>query len=68
MDTADLAGDAFFDLRSLVEPLECANNPRSSDCTNPEVNATGCPDSKPTGLLLRRNQSEETKILSVTGS
>lgn len=40
MDTADLGGDAFFDLRSVGEPLECANqdpNRPSPDCTNPEV-------------------------------
>ena len=37
MDTADLAGDAFFDLRSIAQPMECAHDSRSSDCTNPEV-------------------------------
>jgi hypothetical protein len=43
MDIADLAGDAFFDLRSKVLPIECAgfnpSNPgrHASDCTNPEV-------------------------------
>jgi len=37
MDTADMAGDAFFDLRSVALPLECAESPHSSDCTNPEV-------------------------------
>jgi len=39
MDTADLAGDAFFDLRSRVLPIECANGTehRSDDCTNGEV-------------------------------
>ena len=38
MDTADIAGDAFFDLRSKVRPLECAhNNSYSGDCTNQEV-------------------------------
>jgi len=39
MDVANLPGDAFFDLRSLVSPLECANGQHSSDCTNPEVTA-----------------------------
>ena len=41
MDTADIAGDAFFDLRSKVLPIECAaNTSRSSfagDCKNQEV-------------------------------
>ena len=38
MDTADLAGDAFFDLRSKVLPIECAFNvSMAGDCTNQEV-------------------------------
>ena len=40
MDTADLAGDAFFDLRSKVLPIECANGTGhhySGDCSNQEV-------------------------------
>ena len=43
MDTADIAGDAFFDLRSKVAPIECANATRShehhhgGDCNNGEV-------------------------------
>jgi hypothetical protein len=41
MDTADLEGDAFFDLRSVTQPLECADTSHSkytpTDCTNPEV-------------------------------
>eukprot|EP00900_Chrysochromulina_parva_P013970 jgi/Chrpa1/22574/Chrysochromulina_OHIO_Genome00025132-RA len=37
MDTADLRGDIFFDLRSKVLPIECASNPQSKDCTNEEV-------------------------------
>jgi len=39
MDTADLAGDAFFDLRSKVTPIECASNSTSAggDCSNGEV-------------------------------
>ena len=38
VDTADLAGDAFFDLRSKVLPIECAANTSfSGDCNNGEV-------------------------------
>ena len=40
MDTADLAGDAFFDLRSKVLPIECSNSSGhhySGDCSNQEV-------------------------------
>jgi hypothetical protein len=37
MNTADLRGDIFFDLRSKVLPIECASNPQSKDCTNEEV-------------------------------
>ena len=42
MDTASQAGDAFFDMRSVVLPYECASNSsrKGSDCTNPEVTAT----------------------------
>lgn len=40
MDTADVNGDAFFDLRSKVVPIECASNSSSSitsNCQNGEV-------------------------------
>lgn len=37
MDTADAQGDIFFDLRSVVLPLECAEDPTQHDCTNAEV-------------------------------
>ena len=40
VDTADLAGDAFFDLRSKVLPIECAANESygwKADCDNQEV-------------------------------
>ena len=42
MNTASQAGDAFFDMRSVVLPYECASNSshKGSDCTNPEVTAT----------------------------
>ena len=39
MDTADLAGDAFFDLRSKVLPIECSANRTGGwhgDCDNGE--------------------------------
>lgn len=42
MDIADINGDAFFDLRSVVQPLECRDpngHYSPSDCTNPEVTA-----------------------------
>ena len=40
MDIADIRGDAFFDLRSVLSPMECRDpNARSSDCSNPEVTA-----------------------------
>ena len=31
MDTADVFGDAFFDLRSKVLPIECAGNSSQPD-------------------------------------
>lgn len=41
MDTADLNGDMFFDLRSKVESIECSpanrHSSHSSDCSNGEV-------------------------------
>lgn len=37
MNTGDALGDMFFDLRSLVLPLECAADPSQHDCTNAEV-------------------------------
>ena len=38
MDTADIQGDAFFDLRSKVVPIECASNEtHGHDCDNGEV-------------------------------
>jgi len=42
MDTADLNGDMYFDLRGVSEPLECAHPTPSTahDCDNPEVTST----------------------------
>ena len=43
MDTGDLLGDMFFDVRSMALPLECANksDPHAAhDCDNEEVVAT----------------------------
>ena len=38
MDTADLRGDIFFDLRSKTLPVECASDRAiGSDCANEEV-------------------------------
>ena len=39
MDTADLRGDIFFDLRSRSQPVECATDSATfaSDCSNEEV-------------------------------
>jgi len=40
MDTADLSGDIFFDLRSKTLPIECSNATSAhfgSDCRNEEV-------------------------------
>eukprot|EP00038_Savillea_parva_P026030 m.50883 g.50883 ORF g.50883 m.50883 type:complete len:309 (+) comp7270_c1_seq1:80-1006(+) len=39
MNTADLHGDMFFDLRGVATPLECAHptNESAHDCDNPEV-------------------------------
>eukprot|EP00040_Diaphanoeca_grandis_P030496 m.180302 g.180302 ORF g.180302 m.180302 type:complete len:305 (+) comp32016_c0_seq1:129-1043(+) len=39
MNTADAAGDAFFDMRSLLQYQQCHNatgHPYPSECTNPE--------------------------------
>ena len=40
MNTADLHGDMFFDLRSKPLAMECAPGrpPSGHDCTNAEVN------------------------------
>jgi hypothetical protein len=39
MNTADLQGDMFFDLRSKPLAMECsAPHPSGHDCTNQEVN------------------------------
>eukprot|EP00755_Sulcionema_specki_P014778 Sspe_Gene.57631::Locus_31612_Transcript_2_3_Confidence_0.500_Length_1221::g.57631::m.57631 len=40
MNTADVRGDIFFDLRSKALPIECAQDPTSMDCTNPEVTSS----------------------------
>lgn len=40
MDTGDAAGDAFFSLRSVYLPIECASSAGhrySGDCDNPEI-------------------------------
>lgn len=37
MNTADLRGDIFFDIRSICSPYECAADPDNHDCDNPEV-------------------------------
>lgn len=40
MDTADLRGEIFFDLRSRIMPLECRDGETRgfrADCANPEV-------------------------------
>jgi len=40
MNTADLHGEIFFDLRSAINPIECAPNETRgfrADCENPEV-------------------------------
>lgn len=49
MDTADVLGDMFFDMRSKALSIECAQDPRSHDCTNPEVTA---PDLTVNKLIL----------------
>lgn len=41
MDTADLNGEIFFDLRSIVLPYECASPyARTMDCENTELTST----------------------------
>jgi len=37
MDTGDVTGDLYFILRSVVGPIECAENPSAEDCTDLEV-------------------------------
>ena len=37
MDTGDALGDFYFAGRSVCAPMECATDPKSHDCTNPEV-------------------------------
>lgn len=37
MDTGDALGDFYFAGRSVCAPMECATDPSSHDCTNPEV-------------------------------
>lgn len=40
MDTSNLAGDVFFDLRSVVLPLECGTpHAWSGDCDNKEISS-----------------------------
>jgi hypothetical protein len=34
-----LSTDMYFDMRSKALPIECAQDPTSLDCTNPEVTA-----------------------------
>ena len=42
MDTGDVLGDMYFDLRSVVQPIECAHpdNRTARDCDNQEVVAS----------------------------
>lgn len=39
MNTADILGDMYFDLRSKALPIECASNDpnKGRDCDNAEV-------------------------------
>eukprot|EP01060_Flectonema_neradi_P038857 TRINITY_DN8298_c0_g1_i1.p1 TRINITY_DN8298_c0_g1~~TRINITY_DN8298_c0_g1_i1.p1 ORF type:complete len:265 (+),score=60.24 TRINITY_DN8298_c0_g1_i1:137-931(+) len=37
MNTADVKGDIFFDVRGMVAPMECRQDPQGHDCVNPEV-------------------------------
>jgi hypothetical protein len=37
MDVGDTAGDLYFLLRSVVSPIECAQDPGAEDCTDTEV-------------------------------
>lgn len=37
MDTGDVTGDLYFILRSVVRPIECAQDPTAEDCTDVEV-------------------------------
>ena len=39
MDTADLLGDMYFEMRSKALPIECASSSRHPDCRNAEVAA-----------------------------
>jgi hypothetical protein len=39
-DTGDVRGDAYFVLRSLILPVECAGKGPKFDCGNPEANST----------------------------
>ena len=37
MDTANVEGDIYFDVRGMVAPMECRQDPQGHDCVNPEV-------------------------------
>jgi hypothetical protein len=37
MDAGDAAGDLYFLMRSVVSPIECAQDPTAEDCTDAEV-------------------------------
>jgi hypothetical protein len=37
MDVGDSIGDLYFLMRSVVSPIECAQNPSAEDCTDSEV-------------------------------
>jgi hypothetical protein len=37
MDVGDVPGDLYFVLRSVVGPIECAQDPSAEDCTDVEV-------------------------------
>ena len=55
MNTANVEGDIFFDLRSAMEPMECRQDPQSRDCTNPEVTANDLVISK---LILNVDETQ----------
>jgi hypothetical protein len=37
MDTGNARGDMYFDIRSMALPIECKDDPSSTDCDNAEV-------------------------------
>ena len=48
----------YFDMRSKALPIECADDPTSMDCTNPEVTAN---DLVITKLILEVDTEKYTK-------